>query len=1051
VATGLLGGVALIGLYLGIVRIGSASWPHTVELLLTDWYFVAAVATGFGVQVGLFTHLRQILRQNGRMRSATAVAAGGTATSTTSMVACCLHHLTEVLPVIGLSGAAVFFTAYKVPVILFGLATNGLGIWMMWRAIRHARPRAGAAVASGRERAGAPGAKTAAAKATPLAPLHDVQEGTTAMPAIAGGSGSVPEMLTEIALPVVGMSCASCVATVEAAVKSVRGVHTASVNLTASKAFITYDPSVTGPAELERAIRDVGYEIGRETLRLQVTGMSCASCVASIEGAVGNLPGVASVAVNLSGGTATVEYDAGTVTPAQIKQTIRDLGYEASEPPDGAPAVDREREARQREIVRQGRWMLVAWPMALVVMLGTFQDVWILPRYVPKFLGNPLLLFGLTTPIVFGPGWQFFVNSFRGLRHGVADMNLLYATGIGAAYLIAVINTFWPEAGFGGPEAVFYEAAALLTAFIILGRYLEALTRGRASEAIRKLMSLQPKIARVIRGDQEVEIPADEVEVDDLVIVRPGERIPVDGVVLDGYSAVDQSVLTGESMPVEKRVGDEVIGGTMNKTGALRFRATRVGRETALAQIIRLVEDAQASKAPIQKLADLVAGKFIFWVHVLSLAAFLFWFFVGYGLFFSPETRLMLTPYTLAGVGVFGFALLVSVAVLVISCPCAVGMATPSAMMAGTGKAAEYGILFKGADAVEAASTLSAIIFDKTGTLTRGEPAITDIMTVAGSSEAGVSDVEALRLAAIAEVNSEHPLGEAIVRGARDRGIVVDAPESFEAIPGHGVTARAAGRNVLLGNRKLMADRQIPIDVLLTEAERLEGEGKTVMFLAVDGRPAGLVAVADTLKPHSIEAIRLLHDLGLEVAMLTGDNRRTAEAIARQLGIDRVLAEVLPQDKAAEVRALQAAGHRVAMVGDGINDAPALAQADVGMAIGSGTDIAKETGHVVLVKDDLRDVVTAIEVARATMRKVKQNLFWAFVYNALTIPVAAGLLYPWTRQIVSPELAAFLMAISSLTVTLNTTPLRRFVPSLRRRPEPEVAGAALAPLAGGQS
>ncbi|MBI3998635.1 MAG: copper-translocating P-type ATPase, partial [Armatimonadetes bacterium] len=652
---------------------------------------------------------------------------------------------------------------------------------------------------------------------------------------------------------------------------------------------------------------------------------------------------------------------------------------------------------------------------------------------------------------VFGPGWQFFTNSYRGLRHGVADMNLLYATGIGAAYLIAVINTFWPDAGFGGPEATFYEAAALLTAFIILGRYLEALTRGRASEAIRKLMSLQPKVARVIRGETEVEIPADEVEVDDVVVVRPGEQIPVDGLVLDGYSAVDQSMLTGESMPVEKRAGDEVIGGTMNKTGAFRFRATRVGRETALAQIITLVENAQASRAPIQKLADLVAGKFIFWVHVLSLAVFLFWFFVGYGLFFSPETRLMLTPYTLAGVGVFGFALLVSVAVLVISCPCAVGMATPSAMMAGTGKAAEHGILFKGADAVEAASKLTAIIFDKTGTLTRGEPAVTDVVPTSVGTEH-----EVLRWAAAAEVNSEHPLGEAIVRGARDRGIQVESPEAFEAVPGHGVTARAAGREILLGNRKLMADRGVSIEAFAPEAERLESEGKTVMFLATEAgvsssvRLAGLIAVADTLKPHSIEAIRLLHTLGLEVAMLTGDNRRTAEAIARQLGINRVLAEVLPQDKAAEVRALQTLGRRVAMVGDGINDAPALAQADVGMAIGSGTDIAKETGHVVLVKDDLRDVVTTIEVARATMRKVKQNLFWAFVYNTVTIPVAAGLLYPWTRQVVSPEIAAFLMAISSLTVTLNTTLLKRFVPSLRRAPEPTAGSTALAPVTGGQ-
>jgi len=835
------------------------------------------------------------------------------------------------------------------------------------------------------------------------------------------------------------------VATVEGALHGIEGVATATVNLTAEKAFVTFDPGKVRLADLEQAIRDVGYEVGKEDLALQIGGMSCASCVASIETAVGSLPGVAAVQVNLAAGRATVTYYPGLVTPALIKRTIRDLGYEAAERLEGAAALDREREARRREIRRQGRWMLVAWPLALVVMLGTFQDVWILPRFVPKVLGSPLVLFALTTPIVFGPGWQFFVNSYRGLRHGVTDMNLLYATGIGAAYLIAVINTFFPDAGFGGPEATFYEAAALLTAFIILGRYLEALTRGRASEAIRKLMSLQPKVARVLREGAEVEIPADEVEVDEVVVVRPGEQIPVDGIVLEGYSAVDQSMITGESMPVEKRAGDEVIGGTMNKTGAFKFRATKVGRGTALAQIIRLVEDAQASKAPIQRLADLVAGKFIFWVHVLALAVFLFWFFVGYARFFSPETRLMLTPYTLAGVGVFGFALLVSVAVLVISCPCAVGMATPSAMMAGTGKAAEHGILFKGADAIEAASRLTHIVFDKTGTLTRGEPSVTDVVAAEGWSEGWV-----LRLGAAAEVNSEHPLGEAVVRAARGRGLAVDEPEAFSAIPGHGVEARVGGRMVLLGNRRLMRDRGVDVSALIAQAEGLEEDGKTVMFVAVDGRAGGLIAVADTLKEHSAEAVHILHRLGLRVVMITGDNRRTAEAIARQVGIDRVLAEVLPQDKALEVKGMQMRGMRVAMVGDGVNDAPALAQADVGMAIGSGTDVAKETGHVVLIKDDLRDVVTAIEVAKATMRKVKQNLFWAFIYNTVTIPVAAGLLYPWSRQVVSPEIAAFLMAISSLTVTLNTTLLKRLVPSLRGGGTPAGVRRELAPAAGVQ-
>jgi Cu+-exporting ATPase len=641
----------------------------------------------------------------------------------------------------------------------------------------------------------------------------------------------------------------------------------------------------------------------------------------------------------------------------------------------------------------------------------------------------------LTTPIVLGPGRQFFTNSWRGLKHGVTDMNLLYATGIGAAYGIAVINTLFPQAGFGGEGATFFESAALLTAFIVLGRWLEALTRGRTSEAIRKLMKLQPKLARVIRGASEEEVPADEVQVGDLMLVRPGESVAVDGLVEEGYSAVDESMLTGESLPVEKKAGDPVIGGTLNKTGAFKFRATRVGKETALAQIINLVEDAQASKAPIQKLADWVAGHFILGVHMLAVVVFVFWFFFGYRLYFDPASSFILSPYTLGEIGVFGFSLLLSVTVLVISCPCAVGLATPSAMMAGTGKAAEYGVLFKGAEAIENTSKLQTLIFDKTGTLTRGEPSVTDVITAGGLG--GLTVREILRLAASAERNSEHPLGEAIVRGAQERGAEITDPERFDSIPGHGVEARLGGHQVLLGNRRLMGKQQVDLGGLEVEAARLEGEGKTVMFLAVDGRPEGLIAVADTLKEHSREAIQRLHRLGLEVAMITGDNARTAQAIARKVGIDRVLAEVLPQDKAEEVKKLQALGKKVAMVGDGVNDAPALAQSDVGMAIGSGTDVAKETGHIILIKDDLRDVLVALEAAKATMRKVKQNLFWAFFYNTLGIPVGAGLLYPVIQLVVSPEMAAALMAVSSVSVTLNTLLLRRFRPSLHKgRPRP---------------
>jgi len=850
----------------------------------------------------------------------------------------------------------------------------------------------------------------------------------------------------QLTLPVEGMTCASCVRTIEGTLSNLSGVEKVTVNLAGGKVNVVYEPARLGVAQLIQAISDVGYEVGLDEVTLHVTGMTCASCVNHVETALRELEGVQNAVVNLGLETARVTYIPGLVSVGQMKRAIRDVGYGAEEKVAGVEALDREKEARQREIRRQGLYLAFTVPIAMLVMLGTFRDMWILPQFVPEWLGYKWVLGLLTTPIVLGPGRQFFVNSWRGLRHGVTDMNLLYATGIGAAYGIAVINTLWPRAGFGGEGATFFESAALLTTFIVLGRWLEALTRGRTSEAIRKLMRLQPKKARLIREGQEIEIPADEVEVDDIILVRPGEQVPVDGTVLEGYSAVDESMLTGESLPVEKKAGDSVIGGTMNKTGAFKFRATRVGKETALAQIIKLVEDAQASKAPIQKLADWVAGHFILGVHMLAILVFVFWFFVGYNLFFDPNSAFILSPYRLGEIGVFGFSLLLSVTVLVISCPCAVGLATPSAIMAGTGKAAEQGVLFKNAEAIENASKLKVIVFDKTGTLTKGEPSVTDVVATDDgrmTNDEGHSSV--LRLAASAEKNSEHPLGEAIVRGAEARGLEIPDAESFNAIPGHGIEARVEGREVLLGNRKLMRERNVDIAPLLPQAEALEKDGKTVMFVAVGRQPAGLIAVADTLKEYSAEAIQRLHQLGLEVAMITGDNRRTAEAIARQVGIDRVLAEVLPQDKAEEVKKLQAQGLKVAMVGDGVNDAPALAQADVGMAIGSGTDVAKETGHVILIKEDLRDVVVAIEVAKATMGKVKQNLFWAFAYNTLSIPIGAGLLYPLFKLVVSPEWAAFLMAVSSITVTLNTLLMRGFVPSIRR--EERQREAAQRPLA----
>jgi len=835
------------------------------------------------------------------------------------------------------------------------------------------------------------------------------------------------EHYAQVSLPVEGMTCAACVAKVEKTLKNMAGVQEVHVNLLSGKAAVAYASDQVGVPQMVKLIQDIGYEVPEEEVLLTVRGMSCAACVAKVEKAIKGMPGVTSVVVNLTAESAKVKFYPGAVDKTRIKKEIRALGYEASEKVTGQEALDREKEARQKELRFQTRNMWIAWPLASLVMIGMFRDMWIFPYFVPEFLGNVYVLWALTTPIAFIPGWQFFKHSWNGLKRGATDMNLLYATGIGAAYIIATINTFWPDAGFGGRGATFFESAALLTAFIVLGRFLEALTRGRTSEAIRNLMSLQAKTARVIRNGEEMEIATDEVEIGDIVVVRPGESIPVDGEVTEGYSAVVEAMITGESMPVEKRAGFQVTGATINKTGSFKFKATRVGSETALAQIIKMVEDAQASKAPIQKLADFVAGHFIAGVHVLALIVFFFWFFVGYGAFFSPASQFILSPYSLAEVGVFGFALLLSVTTLIISCPCALGLATPSAIMAGTGKGAENGILFKGADAVEASSKLNAVIFDKTGTLTKGEPSVTDVYATEGFARDDV-----FRLAAITEKPSEHPLGEAIVRGAKEEGLSVGDTDEFEAIPGHGVRATYQGQTILLGNRRLMQQLKIDIKNLSGKMEQLEGEGKTAMLIAVDSKAAGIIAVADTLKENAKVAVERLQQMGVQVAMITGDNQRTAEAIARQVGIKTVLAEVLPQDKAAEVIKLQEKGLKVAMVGDGINDAPALAQANVGIAIGSGTDVAKETGDIILIKDDIRDVVGAIEIGRATMRKIKQNLVWAFVYNITGIPLAAGILYPFTGLLVSPELASFFMAMSSVSVTMNTLLLKRYQPSFRR-------------------
>ncbi|MFQ6054417.1 MAG: heavy metal translocating P-type ATPase [Methanosarcinales archaeon] len=836
-------------------------------------------------------------------------------------------------------------------------------------------------------------------------------------------------MAKKITLGIEGMHCASCAQNIENGLCKLDGVNKASVNFAIEKATVEYDPSKIELKNIEKAIVDVGYGVAKDTIYLKISGMHCASCAQNIEKALNKLSGVSSASVNFPMEHATVQYYPEQVNIEEIKRVVKGLGYEATEKMDKEFAEDRERSARESEIKKQKINLIIAVSLAIPITLisfrSTFSSFYVATglEFIPDYETNKnilYLLFLLATIIMIGPGRQFFVGTYKGLKHGVTDMNLLIATGTGAAYTVSVAATFFNLGP--GYEEVYYDTAGLLISFIVLGRYLEAITKGKTSEAIRKLIGLQASKARVIRDGKEIEIPVEEVQVKDLVVVRPGEKLPVDGIVKEGHSSIDESMITGESIPVEKSCGDEVIGATINKTGMLKFEATRVGKDTALAQIIKLVENAQTSKAPIQRIADVVAGHFILAVHVVALMAFFFWFFVGFQVFDVPSIFGNTSPFL--------FSLLISITVLVISCPCAVGLATPTAIMVGTGKGAENGILIKGGEALERAQKLNTIVFDKTGTLTKGSPSLTDVISNERPSEKSGTvgdnsgnELEVLQFAAIAEKGSEHPLGEAIVRGAIDKGLKVFDAEYFKAIPGHGVQAKYNGNHILLGTRKLMKDNDIKIQHLEERMKYLENEGKTAMIVAVNQKAIGIIAVADTLKEHSKEAVNELHKLGLQVVMLTGDNERTAKAIARQVGIDRVLAEVLPEDKAKEIKKLQNEGRIVAMVGDGINDAPALTQADIGIALGSGTDIAMEAGQIVLIKDDVRDVVSSIKLSKRTMRKIKQNLFWAFAYNSAGIPIGAGILYP---TLISPALAAAFMAMSSVSVTLNTLLLKRY-------------------------
>jgi len=809
------------------------------------------------------------------------------------------------------------------------------------------------------------------------------------------------------------MHCASCVFTIERALAAVPGVTRAVVNLAAERGTVSFDPAVVTPAALVEAIAETGYTPVVEKATLPISGMSCASCVAAIEGALRRTPGVVSASVNLATNAATVEFAPAAASLQDLRRAIRDVGYEPLEAPEGAWTTDHEKAARDREIRTLKAKLSVGAALTVPVFLGSFPE-WF--PWVPQPLTNFWTLLILTTPVQFWVGAQFYRGFWAALRHKTSDMNTLIAVGTSAAYLYSAAMTVSPEffRARGIAPAVYFDTAAVILTLILLGRLLEAVAKGRTSEAIKRLMGLQAKTARVIRAAVEADILVEEVRIGDLVVVRPGEKVPVDGVVREGASAVNESMLTGESIPVEKRAGDPVIGATLNKTGTFRFEATKVGKDTVLAQIIKLVEEAQGSKAPIQRMADHVASIFVPTVIGIAVVTFAVW------LLFGPSPG-------------FLFGLLNFVAVLIIACPCALGLATPTAIMVGTGKGAELGILIRSGESLETAHKIRTIVFDKTGTLTKGEPEVTDIISHQPGTPplggAAVSHQELLRLAASLERGSEHPLGEAIVNRAKAEGLPLSDTDGFEAIPGHGVRGKVDGQTVLLGNVRLMQENGVTLGELVEAAEKLASQGKTPVFVAVDGEPAGVIAVADTLKDHSVEAIQALHRLGIEVVMITGDNRRTAVAIAQQTGIDRVLAEILPEQKAEEVKTLQAEGRVVAMVGDGINDAPALAQANVGIAIGTGTDVAMEASDITLIRGDLRGVVTAIELSKRTLRTIKQNLFWAFIYNVLGIPVAAGVLYPFVGMLLDPMVASAAMALSSVSVVTNSLRLRRFRPS----------------------
>ena len=803
----------------------------------------------------------------------------------------------------------------------------------------------------------------------------------------------------QLTLPVTGMTCANCVATVERNVRKLDGVREANVNFASEKLTLTYDDSLLRIDDIVGRIRRAGYDVAQQTVDLAITGMDCVNCATTVARALEKVDGVLDVNVNFATERALVTLAAG-VPRSSLVAAVEKAGYGVVQAEDEAELEDAEQAARQAEIRHNIQRVMVGALFTLplfILSMGRDLGVW---GHWAHAGWVDFLFWALATPVQFFVGREFYVGAYKSLRNGSANMDVLVALGSSVAYFYSVFVTL----GVIG-EHVYFETSASIITLIATGTLLESIAKGRTSAAIKKLMGLRAKTARVIRDGQEIDIPVEQVHVGDLILVRPGEKIPVDGVVRDGQSAVDESMITGESLPVDKSPGDPVIGATINKQGLLTFEATKVGRETALAQIIRLVEQAQGSKAPIQRLADRVSAIFVPTVVAIAILTFAVW---------------------IIGTGEFTPAMIRMIAVLIIACPCAMGLATPTAIMVGMGKGAETGILFKSSEALERERKLTAIVLDKTGTLTRGEPSVTDVIV---SSAVDMDEHALLALAASAERGSEHPLGAAIVRAATERAIPLSAPQRFEAIAGQGIRAEIDGRTVLLGNLSLMTSQQVHLNGLESDAQRLQQEAKTTMWLAVDGRASGVIAVADTIKDGSIEAVQQLHDLGLTVVMMTGDNQATADAIAREAGIDRVFAEVKPGDKAAYVKQLQSEGYVVGMVGDGINDAPALAQADVGIAIGTGTDVAMEAADVTLIGGDLRGVPRAIALSKKTVRTIKENLFWAFAYNVTLIPVAAGVLAPIEGapeilRHLHPILAAAAMALSDVFVIGNSLRLR---------------------------